>query len=96
METILSLQNVNKKYKSGGSLLTVLDNISFSVNAGASMAIVGPSGSGKTTLLGLCAGLDQPYEEIWRKQRQYKSVRFNCTKTNYNERRIERICKIPK
>ena len=60
METILSLQNVNKKYKSGGSLLNVLDSISFSVEAGATMSIVGPSGSGKTTLLGLCAGLDQP------------------------------------
>ena len=60
METILSLQNVSKSYKSGGKLLTVLDNISFSVQEGASMAIVGPSGSGKTTLLGLCAGLDQP------------------------------------
>jgi putative ABC transport system ATP-binding protein len=60
METILSLRNVSKDYKSGGSLLTVLDNVSFSVEAGASMAIVGPSGSGKTTLLGLCAGLDQP------------------------------------
>lgn len=60
MGTILSLQNVSKNYKSGGNLLTVLDNVSFSVEAGASMAIVGPSGSGKTTLLGLCAGLDQP------------------------------------
>lgn len=60
MRTILSLQNVSKNYKSGGNLLTVLDNISFSVETGASMAIVGPSGSGKTTLLGLCAGLDQP------------------------------------
>lgn len=60
METILSLRNVSKSYKSGGKLLTVLDNISFSVQKGASMAIVGPSGSGKTTLLGLCAGLDQP------------------------------------
>ncbi|MEO6683300.1 MAG: ABC transporter ATP-binding protein [Ginsengibacter sp.] len=60
METILSLQNVSKNYKSGGSHLTVLDNISFTVQEGASMAIVGPSGSGKTTLLGLCAGLDQP------------------------------------
>ena len=60
MQTILSLQNVSKNYKSGGSLLTVLDDISFSLNAGDSMAIVGPSGSGKTTLLGLCAGLDQP------------------------------------
>ena len=60
METILCLKNVSKSYKSGGKLLTVLDNISFSVQKGASMAIVGPSGSGKTTLLGLCAGLDQP------------------------------------
>jgi len=60
METILSLQNVTKNYKSGGSLLTVLDNISFSVEAGSTMSIVGPSGSGKTTLLGLSAGLDQP------------------------------------
>lgn len=60
METILSLQNVSKNYLSGGNHLTVLDNISFSVQEGASMAIVGPSGSGKTTLLGLCAGLDQP------------------------------------
>ena len=60
MQTILSLQNVRKSYQSGGKLLTVLDNISFSVQEGASMAIVGPSGSGKTTLLGLCAGLDQP------------------------------------
>lgn len=60
MQTILSLQNVTKNYKSGGSALTVLDNISFSLQAGASVAIVGPSGSGKTTLLGLCAGLDQP------------------------------------
>src|SRR6476619_6458745 len=60
MGTILSLQHVSKNYKSGGNLLTVLDDISFSVETGASLAIVGPSGSGKTTLLGLCAGLDQP------------------------------------
>lgn len=60
METILSLKNVSKKFKSGGKDLTVLEDISFSVQAGSSMAIVGPSGSGKTTLLGLCAGLDQP------------------------------------
>ena len=60
MKTILSLQNVSKNYKSGGKQLTVLENISFSIQEGASMAIVGPSGSGKTTLLGLCAGLDQP------------------------------------
>lgn len=59
METILNLQQVSKTYKSGNSVLTVLDNINFSAEAGSTLSIVGPSGSGKTTLLGLCAGLDR-------------------------------------
>ena len=59
METILNLQQVSKTYKSGSRVLTVLDNVSFSVQAGSALSIVGPSGSGKTTLLGLCAGLDR-------------------------------------
>ncbi|WP_209332385.1 ABC transporter ATP-binding protein [Lunatimonas salinarum] len=56
--SILSVTNLTKTYQSGSRKLTVLDNVNFEVNAGATMAIVGPSGSGKTTLLGLCAGLD--------------------------------------
>jgi len=59
METILNLQQVSKTYKSGSRVLAVLDNVSFSVQAGSALSIVGPSGSGKTTLLGLCAGLDR-------------------------------------
>lgn len=59
MAIILSAENVQKTYKSGGSTLQVLQNINFSVEAGSTVAIVGPSGSGKTTLLGLCAGLDR-------------------------------------
>ncbi len=60
MPEILSIENVTKTFRSGARSLTVLDDISFQVNEGESMAIVGPSGSGKTTLLGLCAGLDVP------------------------------------
>ena len=56
--SILDLQNVSITYQSGSRKLTVLDQVTFSIQAGETIAIVGPSGSGKTTLLGLCAGLD--------------------------------------
>src|ERR1700755_251665 len=63
-ETILKVSNISKTYFMSGSgaagrMLNVLENVSFSVEAGATLAIVGPSGSGKTTLLGLSAGLDR-------------------------------------
>jgi putative ABC transport system ATP-binding protein len=60
MGTILNVQALTKSYKNGGHALTVVDNISFSVEEKLTVSIVGPSGSGKTTLLGLCAGLDSP------------------------------------
>lgn len=40
--------------------LIILQDISFQVTKGESVAIVGASGSGKSTLLGLLAGLDLP------------------------------------
>jgi len=43
-------------------LLTILNNINFTIPLGQSVSITGPSGSGKSTLLGLMAGLDTPTE----------------------------------
>lgn len=56
---ILQVDGVSKTYTSGSHSLTVLRELSFALEEGATCSIVGPSGSGKTTLLGLCAGLDQ-------------------------------------
>ena len=62
MTKILKVSNLKRTYTSGSKKLTVLEDISFSVEEKETFAIVGPSGSGKTTLLGLCAGLDSPNE----------------------------------
>ena len=59
-DAVLQVEALSQTYRSGSRTLTVLRDVSLSVQAGETCAIVGPSGSGKTTLLGLCAGLDRP------------------------------------
>lgn len=53
-------QNVSFKHKSGTSY--ALQDISFDVSKGQTIAFVGPSGSGKTTLVKLLVGLYHPAE----------------------------------
>jgi putative ABC transport system ATP-binding protein len=57
---MLHCQSLSRTYRSGGRDLTVLKDITFSLEPSGFLAILGPSGSGKTTLLGLLAGLDRP------------------------------------
>lgn len=56
---MIETKNVIKKVFTNEGELQILHPISFTVNAGQSVAIVGASGSGKSTLLGLLAGLDE-------------------------------------
>lgn len=57
-QLVLDVKALGKEVDNGGLPLKILQQISFAVMSGETVAIVGASGSGKSTLLGLLAGLD--------------------------------------
>ncbi|MDE1982770.1 MAG: ATP-binding cassette domain-containing protein [Betaproteobacteria bacterium] len=59
-QPIIVAQDVGKQVPMAGGALTILEGITFAVEAGERVAILGVSGSGKSTLIGLLAGLDRP------------------------------------
>lgn len=61
-EPVLRAENVSKQVISPEGSLTILSDVSMSIDSGDSVAIVGASGAGKSTLLALLAGLDLPTE----------------------------------
>ena len=57
---ILEVSSVTKNVTSPEGELTIVNDISLSLEEGIFASILGPSGSGKTTLLAIMAGLDLP------------------------------------
>ncbi len=57
---LLEAKHLSKAYTLDRRVITVLNEIDLSVEAGQFLVISGSSGSGKTTLLTLLSGLDQP------------------------------------
>jgi len=75
METIVKAEGITKTYLMGKRPLTVLDDVSVSIQLGEAVAIIGPSGAGKSTLLHALGGLDQPTTgKVWFKDRPIYSL----------------------
>jgi lipoprotein-releasing system ATP-binding protein len=56
--SVISATNLKKTFVQGKLSVSVLQGISFNVEAGESHAIIGSSGAGKSTLMHLLGGLD--------------------------------------
>jgi ABC-type lipoprotein export system ATPase subunit len=60
MENIITIQNLNKTYKSKKNTVSVFENYNLEIPKGELTAIMGKSGSGKSTLLQILGFLDSP------------------------------------
>ena len=59
MESVLSVQNIEKYYGSTGAITRAINHISLEVGEGEFLGIMGASGSGKTTLLNCISTIDK-------------------------------------
>ena len=57
---LVSIQNVEKVFKTKAGPFKALRGIDLQVGAGEFVAVVGPSGSGKSTLINMITGIDRP------------------------------------
>ncbi|HRC27853.1 MAG TPA: ABC transporter ATP-binding protein [Candidatus Saccharimonas sp.] len=57
---MIEVRAVTKTYGKKKNIFTALDDVSFTIPDGASVAIIGKSGSGKSTLMHVMSGLDRP------------------------------------
>lgn len=59
-KTIISFENLSKRYEKKGQTFVALDNVTFKVNKGDVYGLIGFSGAGKSTLLRMVNALETP------------------------------------
>ncbi|MFP4532861.1 MAG: ABC transporter ATP-binding protein [Desulfobacterales bacterium] len=57
---IIRLQGISKQFQSSGAVIEILNNLSFDIHAGETIAILGESGIGKSTFLHVLGTLEPP------------------------------------
>jgi putative ABC transport system ATP-binding protein len=60
--TVVQLEDVVKRYRTGGEVIEALAGVDFAASRGEMVTVIGPSGSGKSTMLNLVGLLDTPSE----------------------------------
>ena len=78
--TVISIQNLVKRFPVGGGFFTALKSVNLNLNQGEFTGLVGPSGSGKTTLLNIIGGLDSA------SQGKVRVLDQSLDNTSHNER----------
>lgn len=61
-KTIISFENLSKRYEKKGQTFVALDNVTFKVNKDDVYGLIGFSGAGKSTLLRMVNALETPTE----------------------------------
>ena len=59
-EPLIQLSKLRRQFPAGEGMLTVLDDVDLTIEAGEFVAIIGASGSGKSTLMNILGCLDRP------------------------------------
>jgi len=87
---VIQVRHITKTYGKKQNKFVALDDVSFSIPTGASVAILGKSGSGKSTLMHAMSGLDRPEQgevviddENILKLKQKAVDRFRATKISF-------------
>ena len=93
---MIEAKHITKNVRSGKQNLTILKDISFSLEKGSITAFVGKSGCGKSTLLSILAGIDAPshgdvlldginfYRQSHSTQEQFRNEHIGILFQNYH------------
>ena len=75
MESIITLKNVSKSFKTANQPLHVLADVDLIINSGEFFMFLGPSGSGKSTVLRVMSGLEKDYRGKVKKLRDDQKIK---------------------